>query len=199
MRNILLVLFIFYSLDMIPEDRIYKPNQKVLEEFNSIINDWKKEEIKKIESLKFASFLDDLSKRESSMNPKSVNTEGYIGEFQFGQAALKQVGLEHITVEKFIENPNIFPKKLQRKAIKELMKSNYSIIEDLANKYIGKKIKGIKITESGLIAAMHLAGAGGVQKFLQTNGGHDPQDVYGTKLSDYLKKFNNHELNLTIL
>ena len=191
-RIILTVIFIFAITNVIPEDEVRQMSEELRQ--SVLIN--KTEYLKKLETLKFENFLDSLSMRESSMNPDTFNTLGFIGEFQFGRLALKDVGLEHITLEDFKENPDIFPKELQRKAVTKLMKLNYRRMNKLRNKYVGKTINGIVITDSGLLGAAHIAGAGGVNKFLRTKGKYDPADAYGTKLSDYLKKFSNHDFDL---
>lgn len=76
------------------------------------------------------------------------------------------------------------------------MKVNRRKLKKLIDKYEGKVINGIKITESGILAASHLAGAGGVKKFLRSGGKYNPADGYGTKLTHYLKKFSNYNFNL---
>jgi hypothetical protein len=40
-----------------------------------------------------------------------------------------------------------------------------------------KTINGIKVTESGILAAAHLSGAGNVKKFLRSNGSHSFSDA----------------------
>ncbi|HJP08339.1 MAG TPA: hypothetical protein QF882_12895, partial [Arenicellales bacterium] len=68
--------------------------------------------------------------------------------------------------------------------------------------YIGKKLTKVEgqydkllgqtspITLNGLLAVAHLGGRTGLKKFLQTNGTYNPADSNGTRLSDYLEKFN---------
>lgn len=60
------------------------------------------------------------------------------------------------------------------------------------SKYLGRTINGIEITISGLVAGAHLKGIGGVRKFLK---GKDNADAYGTKISEYIKKFGGYDLN----
>ncbi len=62
-------------------------------------------------------------------------------------------------------------------------------------KISGKRINGIKITESGILAAAHLSGAGAVQQFLWSYGKNSKVDAYGTRVEHYLKKFSGYDLS----
>lgn len=61
------------------------------------------------------------------------------------------------------------------------------------DEYIGKMVKGVPVTLSGMMAVAHLGGNYGLKQFLETDGGYDPSDnkknpEQGTRLSDYLQK-----------
>lgn len=61
------------------------------------------------------------------------------------------------------------------------------------DEYIGKMVKGVPVTLSGMMAVAHLGGNYGLKHFLETDGGYDPSDnkknpEQGTRLSDYLQK-----------
>ena len=154
------------------------------------------QKIKRDKLMGLKKFLEHLALKESANNPTIVNSYGYIGKYQFGKAALEEVGLDSITVNKFKDNPNVFPEELQDKAVVELMKINKRRIGRLIKQYEGTVINGIVVTEAGILGAAHLAGAGGVKKFLKSNGKYNPQDGYGTRLTKYLKEFKEHTLNL---
>lgn len=174
-------------------------NIESYKKLNQNIKELNKQKIIKTGILEFNIFLDSLSMSESSMNPNAFNQLGYIGEFQFGRSALKDINYHHITYIEFKKNPNIFPKTEQRKAITLLIKLNRSRLKRTIKKYKGKIINGALITESGLLGAAHLAGIGGVKMFLRTNGTYDPADINGTKLSDYLIKFGGYNFNLKLI
>ena len=53
---------------------------------------------------------------------------------------------------------------------------------------------GILVTESGILAAAHLAGQGNVRKFLKN--GFVFEDGNGTKMTSYMKQFGGYILNL---
>jgi hypothetical protein len=150
----------------------------------------KQQELKRQKELD--EFLFHLSLRESSHDWKVINKYGYMGLFQIGRPALKDLGIYHITPYKFANNPEIFPIDLQKKVVKRLLKRNQEILK-YHWKYVGCNIGGVDITKSGILAAAHLAGAGNVIKFLESNGKQDFADGYGTKITDYLKEFSNYK------
>ena len=195
-KTILMVIMMFVSILAIPMNKEVTVD---LEAFERMEYEIELAKLKKLNSKQFEDFLKDLGRRESTNNPDTVNTLGYIGEYQFGKAALKDVGYSHINTKDFRNDPTIFPKEEQDKAVTKLIKLNFRRFERLANKYEGKYINGVKVTKSGLIGAAHISGAGGVKKFLRTNGRYDPCDAYGTHLSDYLEEFAGHEFNLELV
>jgi hypothetical protein len=141
----------------------------------------------------FLRFIDDLGYRESQNNWLSVNRIGCFGEWQFAESTLHYLGFRAVTLKKFKANPKIFPKELQIKALRILIKVNLAYLIDYKN-FIGDSIKGISITKSGMIAASHLGGAGSLKKFLNSKGAINHKDAFGTSISDYLKKFNSYDL-----
>ena len=76
----------------------------------------------------------------------------------------------------------------------DLLQHNYKILKKFISKYEGQVVNGILITESGLLAAAHLAGAGNVKKFFRK--GYEFRDGNGTKMTSYMKKFSNYQLDL---
>jgi hypothetical protein len=134
-------------------------------------------------------FLDQMGFLESSNNYRKINTLGYLGKYQFGKSTLETLGYGDIPNEEFVNSP-----KLQEKIMIKNLKFNKKVLETYIEHYEGECVNNVIITESGLLGAAHLAGAGNVRKFICE--GYNPQDSYGTKLSDYLIKFSNYELNL---
>ena len=49
------------------------------------------------------------------------------------------------------------------------------------------------VTESGILAAAHLAGPGSVKKYLRSYGLNNFADGYGTTISYYMKKFSGYD------
>ena len=56
---------------------------------------------------------------------------------------------------------------MQEKAFDALLSINKWELRKEIRKYAGKTIKGVEITESGLLAAAHLGGAGSVKTFFK--------------------------------
>jgi len=133
-------------------------------------------------------FLEAIGHRESSNNYSVVNEFGYMGRYQFGKATLKGLGID-VTKEEFINNH-----KLQEKAMHMLLSHNRKKLKRYIKKYEGQIIHGILITESGILAAAHLAGQGNVRKFLKN--GFVFEDGNGTKMTSYMKQFGGYILNL---
>ena len=49
------------------------------------------------------------------------------------------------------------------------------------------------MTESGILAAAHLAGPGSVKKYLRSYGAIGFTDAYGTNIREYMKKFSGYD------
>jgi hypothetical protein len=148
----------------------------------------------RIHESEFSRFINDLGYSESGNNWLSVNQIGCFGEWQFDESTLQFLGFRKITLKKFMANPEIFPRELQLKALKTLIKVNLMILMDYEH-FIGESIDGVVITKSGMIAASHLGGAGSLEKFLSSRGRINKRDVLGTSIYDYLKKFSYYDLD----
>jgi hypothetical protein len=147
----------------------------------------------RIHESEFSRFINDLGYSESGNNWLSVNQIGCFGEWQFDESTLQYLGFRRITLKKFMANPEIFPRELQLKVLKTLIKVNLAFLMDYEH-FIGDSINGVVITKSGMIAASHLGGAGSLQKFLSSNGRINKEDILGTSIFDYLKKFRKYNL-----
>ncbi len=149
----------------------------------------------KIERKNLNTFLKDLAMRESSGKWDTINQLGYIGLYQFGDIALKDVGLDDkVTTTKFKENPNIFPPEMQTQAMIDLLKNNKHYTRRVYNK-IGETYNGIEVTESGILAASHLVGAKSVRKYLKSGGKINEKDGNGISVKDYMEKFAGYDLS----
>jgi hypothetical protein len=135
------------------------------------------------------SFLHDIGFRESTNNYKAVNKFGYLGKYQFGRKTLNAIGFKEITNRQFLSEP-----KIQEEAMLILLKKNKRTLRREIRKYVGKTISGIYITESGILAAAHLGGAGSVRKFFRN--GKDFKDGLGTPITSYMALFSGYNLNI---
>ncbi|HSD14336.1 MAG TPA: hypothetical protein VLB74_06785 [Flavobacterium sp.] len=134
----------------------------------------------------FVGFKQAIAIKESLGLYRLVNSYGYMGKYQFGKSTLRTLGI-HNTAN-FLKNP-----PLQEKAFKALLSKNKWELRDEIRRYEGKIINGVKITESGLLAAAHLGGAGSVRSYLRTNGQNGFTDGFGTSLKSYIKKFGGYD------
>lgn len=143
-----------------------------------------------VELIRFTNYL---GFKESRNNWMAINSIGYFGEWQFGRRALKHLGYGHITLSKFKTDPSIFPRDLQLKVLKDLMKINSIYLKEYEC-FIGTAIKGTIISKAGMLAAAHLGGAGSVKLYLMSIGKIDRKDLYGTRVSDYFREFSMYNL-----
>jgi hypothetical protein len=123
----------------------------------------------------------------------SVNRIGCFGEWQFAESTLRYLGYRKLSLRKFRKNPFIFPRDMQLKALKTLIRVNQVLLTDYEH-FIGDSIRGVRITRSGMIAASHLGGAGSLKKFLDSKGKINRNDILGTSIYDYLKIFRDYDL-----
>ena len=142
----------------------------------------------------FKQFLDTLSWRESSGNWKVINRFGYMGKYQLGKLALKDIKMDYITAEEFRKDSSIFPEKLQDIAIKKYINKNKRYLRKYITSYDNKTIHGILITESGIIGAAHLVGHRSVKEWLKCDGNVKKVDGNGVSIESYLKLFSGYTL-----
>ena len=136
----------------------------------------------------FVGFKEALAFKESQGKYTVVNTLGYLGKYQFGRSTLER--FEIYNTKEFLQNP-----ELQEKAFTALCKVNKWILRKDIKNSVGKTINGIEITESGILAAAHLGGAGNVKKYLRSNGVKCFSDAYGSSIQIYLKKFGGYDVS----
>lgn len=136
----------------------------------------------------FEQWKEALAYKESQGRYDVVNSRGYMGKYQFGKTTLRGMGVSDST--NFLQNP-----QLQEEVFLKYVKYNHSELAPYIRKYSGQKIGGVLVTESGILAAAHLSGAGGVKKFLITNGGQGKKDAFGTTIRSYMTKFAGYDLS----
>ncbi len=134
----------------------------------------------------FIGFKEAIGIRESQGQYHLVNSLGYMGKYQFGTSALRFFGIKNNTL--FLNSP-----ELQEKAFVALIKFNKFKLQDVIEEFRGQTIDGVRVTESGILAAAHLGGAGSIRKYLESNGKKKCKDGYGTSIKSYLKQFGGYE------
>lgn len=134
----------------------------------------------------FIGFKEALAFKESRGDYSSINFLGYMGKYQFGASTLQLLGVYNSHV--FLSNP-----ALQEKAFIANTARNKWILRRDIKRFVGKYINGFKVTESGILAAAHLGGAGNVKKFLRSYGKTGFKDANGMSIQYYMKKFSGYD------
>lgn len=133
-------------------------------------------------------FKEAVAFKESQGKYRMVNSLGYMGKYQFGSKALRAIGVRND--KDFLKDP-----ALQEKAFVALLSKNKWILRNEIEKYEGKVINGVEITESGILAAAHLGGAGSVKNFFKHRGNRHFRDAFGTSLKSYMIDFAGYDLS----
>lgn len=134
----------------------------------------------------FVGFKEALAFKESGGDYFSVNTFGYLGKYQFGKETLKMIGINNPA--KFLKSPVL----QERAFIANAERNKWILRRDIKN-FVGKRINGTIVTESGILAAAHLAGPGSVKKYLRSYGLDNFADGFGTTVQYYMKRFSGYD------
>ncbi len=145
-----------------------------------------KEEIVEIKGIN--EFLFAIGHQESGNRYFIVNRYGYMGKYQFGKSTLRTLKIK-VTKEAFLKSPG-----LQEYAMKQNLLYNKKRLQKYIDRFEGQKVHGILITESGLLAAAHLGGAGSVKKWFRN--GKVKKDGNGVKITTYMERFSGYKLYL---
>ena len=139
----------------------------------------------------YVGFKEALGFKESRGDYSTINQFGYLGKYQFASATLQMIG---------IYNPDLFlnDSRLQEEAFSAYTARNKWILRKDIKRFSGTYINGIKVTESGILAAAHLAGAGNVKKYLRSGGTIGFNDAFGTSIGYYLKKFSGYDTSFIL-
>jgi len=148
---------------------------------------------------------------------KIRNSLGYIGFFQFGEAALIDLGYykhwdNNFDKTKINDWTGSWVGLNGVNSLSDFLKSPAKQIQIIGewidllckrlrnrsfNEYYGKIINGIEITESGAIAGAHLVGEGGLGSFLGVSGfkgSYKESDGNNVHISKYIDMFNHYDL-----
>lgn len=148
---------------------------------------------------------------------QNKNSRGYIGFFQFGEAALIDLGYyKHWKDNSDKTEANDWTGSWAGhndvNSLSDFLKSPAKQVQIIGewidllckrlrnrsfNEYYGKIINGIEITESGAIAGAHLVGDGGLGSFLGVSaykGNYKEVDGNNVHISKYIEMFNHYDL-----
>lgn len=133
-------------------------------------------------------FLYAIAYYESRNNYSTVNKWGYLGKYQFHPTTLESIGIK-TTPPEFLKDST-----LQEKAMQTLLERNKKSLKNFIKLYDRKYVGGVYVTESGILAAAHLGGAGNVKKWFRTR--EDFKDGLGTSIISYMETFSGYKLDL---
>ena len=139
----------------------------------------------------YVAFKEAIAFKESQGKYSAINTLGYLGKYQFGITTLDVLGVKNS--QKFLKNP-----ALQEKVFLANAKRNKWVLRRDIKRFVGKKIDGIRVTESGILAAAHLAGPGSVKRYLRSYGALGFADAYGTDIPSYMRKFSGYDTSFVV-
>lgn len=151
----------------------------------------------------YRAFLDALAMRESSDNYEKVNRYGYMGRYQMGRSALEDAGFRYegggwtplansygiYDQEDFLHCP-----AGQDAAVEAFHTRVCAYIRHYGlDAYIGSTYCGVQVTRSGLLAACHLVGIGGMIEGLQS--GEPVYDGNRVPASEYMELFAGYDIS----
>lgn len=158
-------------------------------------------------------YYKDLGFSESSGKYNIENKYGYLGKYQMGASALQEAGY-YVSKDKddlrnnhwngtFTGKDGVYSKKdylnnsaAQENAVNNYNKSQWKQIKSYGiDKYIGKKINGITITPSGILAAAHLKGVAGISPYFKSDGKIIPHDANYTTIEERLYNFMDYNVS----
>ena len=139
----------------------------------------------------YLAFKEAVGFKESGGDYKIINEFGYMGKYQFGRGTLKMIGIRDTNL--FLNNPD-----LQEAAFYANASRNKWILRRDIARFHNQMINGIQITESGILAAAHLAGAGNVKKFLRSGGANNFSDGFGTSITHYFRTFAGYDTSFIV-
>lgn len=134
----------------------------------------------------FVGFKNALAQQESEGKYRKVNPWGFMGKYQFGTAALERVGITN--THRFLRSP-----ELQEKALVALMSQHKKALLPYINYFEGRIIRGVPVTESGILAAAHLGGIHAVKRYLNSWGACRKRDKNGTSIHMYMHQFGGYD------
>ncbi|MBQ4821197.1 peptidoglycan-binding protein LysM [Aquimarina sp. MMG016] len=139
----------------------------------------------------YVGFKEAVAFKESRGDYGVVNQFGYLGKYQFGKGTLAMIGIYN--KNKFLNSP-----ELQEKAFYANSSRNKWILRRDIKWFVGRRMNGVEVTESGILAAAHLAGPGAVKKYLRSGGVEGFADAFGTTIRYYMKRFKGYDTSFVV-
>jgi hypothetical protein len=157
-----------------------------------------------------AAFLTALSLLESDGNYQVVNSLNFLGAYQFGEAALTDLGFVNYDGDAYDNNYGggwtgkygirsaegfLRSKSAQDRAAAEWLKLMWSYIElHKIDGYAWSNVGGVEMTPSGMLAATHLLGPETLARYIKSGGTLDLRDPFGTPIETYIVKLSGFDI-----
>ena len=161
----------------------------------------------KQQNLDYVEFLEILATRESSGDYSAHNKGSeFLGRYQIGSSTFEQIGFKDsngrwtdlakslgVTSEETYLKSEI----AQEVAVLFALRWDYQyLISNGDQKYIGTTVDGVVLTESGLIAGMHLVGNGDMHKVLNGDRSWEKtKDGNETPALKYVEEMGNLDMS----
>lgn len=155
-------------------------------------------------------FLLALSMMESGGDYQIVNSLNFLGAYQFGEAALTDLGFVHYDGDAYDNNygggwsgkygvwsANDFlsSRRAQDRAADEWLRLMWHYIElQNLDDYAWSSVGQVTLTPSGMLAATHLLGPDSLASYIHSNGRTNLTDPYGTPIESYIVQMANFHI-----
>lgn len=154
-------------------------------------------------------FLKKLAEKESSNNAQVVNSLGYAGLYQMGEAALADTGYykkpsgryDNSWTGSFTGKDGIYCLKdfldnrdVQNKAVKQYMQKQWGYMRK-SHRYLYETIGDVNITPAALLGGAHIGGHSNVAAFLKSGGKINEYDKNGKSVKDYMVDFGDYDVS----
>ena len=123
---------------------------------------------------------------------------GHFGRLQFSQGRLQDAANAGVIPQGVSPQEFMSSEALQRRVEDwHFNDIDNNIRRNGLDRYEGQVINGTEVTRSGMHAAAHLGGFGGLKRHLESGGQYNPADANGTRLSDYMRNHGGLEIRGT--
>ncbi|MBA3910573.1 MAG: hypothetical protein C0524_11970 [Rhodobacter sp.] len=147
---------------------------------------------------------------ESGGDYQAVNSLNFLGAYQFGEAALTDLGYVRLDSDALDNNYSggwtgkngidsakefLASKKVQDKAAEAWVKLMWHYIEsENMGRYAYSEVGGVELTPSGMLGATHLLGTYALKEFIRSDGTADLRDPYGMPLVSYIDRLAGYDI-----
>ena len=145
-------------------------------------------------------FMNAIGHAESGHRVDIVNQNNCMGIYQVCQSTFRFLKEQNIIDSSVTREQFLTDKTIQDVAMVALMRYNYKQLRPLIRMYSGKWHNGIYVTTSGLLAAAHLVGVGGVNAYFHPDSVQYARfvtvDANGATAEHYMNRFANYRISL---